>query len=111
MNHVKISAYVHKADGKTISVKPILKPIEEKLTSIGFSLDPKTHNYMYETKDKNDKATIFEKLRDLNVAFASGREWSPAEVFEYLRESGLVGGSFVRISWRNQNDYYFSDNQ
>lgn len=44
-------------------------------------------------------ANIFSHLRDLGLAFSTGREWSPAEIFEQLREKGLVVGQFTTIYW------------
>jgi hypothetical protein len=45
------------------------------------------------------------KLRDNNFFFSGGREWCPAEVFEYLREQSLLKGSYKKISWADPNNY------
>jgi hypothetical protein len=50
--------------------------------------------------DDADKARVMGVLRDAGVSFARGREWSPAEVFEWLRDPELLTGSFRSISWR-----------
>lgn len=39
------------------------------------------------------------QLRDLGLAFSAGREWSPVEVIEHLRDLGHFEGAFTEIYW------------
>jgi len=56
------------------------------------------------------KAALLSALRDAGVCFSAGTGWSPAEVFEYLRDEGLIGGVYRRIAWRSPNDPFVEDN-
>lgn len=50
--------------------------------------------WRFAAPDKPAMAKVFTKLRDAGVHFVSegGHSWGPAEVFEQLREDGLVSG-------------------
>lgn len=43
------------------------------------------------------KAREMTWLRDHGIPFAVGKEWSPAEIFEYLRDRGLVAGGYWSV--------------
>ena len=47
-------------------------------------------------------ARLAAQLRDLGIAFSYGRDWSPSEVVQQLRDEGLFKGSFNEISWTRQ---------
>ena len=55
--------------------------------------------------DDEEKAQVLTTLRDLGVCFSAGREWNPTEVFEWLRDQGLVSGPYRRIGWRGPGDF------
>jgi hypothetical protein len=63
-----------------------------------------------EFKNEEEKAKIFKLLRDSDFAFSIGKEWSPAEQFEELREHGLLDGSYRQILWKKKNDYQIKEN-
>ena len=94
-------ALVTKADGQTVRVKSLEESISKELENIGFSYDAKISEYVILVADNPEKARIFESLRDLDICFSAGKEWCPSEVFEYLRDIGLLKGSFYRISWKS----------
>jgi hypothetical protein len=48
---------------------------------------------------------LFAALRDRGVSFLAGREWSPAEVFAWLRDRGLLEGPYLRIAWTDPQQY------
>lgn len=50
-------------------------------------------------KDDTEKAGQLQWLRDCGIPFSAGKEWNPQEVFEWLREKGLVTGGYSAISW------------
>jgi hypothetical protein len=49
--------------------------------------------------DVEGMARIARGLIALGVPFSAGREWSPSEVVEDLRDRGLVDGPFQEIAW------------
>ena len=51
-----------------------------------------------ELRDDMDMARVLGEMRDMGVAMAAGREWSPSEQFERLRDDGLLHGSYDRIA-------------
>lgn len=44
-----------------------------------------------------EKARLFDELRAAGFYFLLAREWSPSEVFEELRERGLIEGPFTDV--------------
>ena len=58
---------------------------------------------------RGGKAQVLTALRDLGLCFSAGREWSPTEVFEWLRDQGLVSGHYRRIGWRGPGDFEIWD--
>ena len=44
--------------------------------------------------------------RDLEIAFAGGAAgWPPAEIFDNLRERGLISGKFKELLWVGQGNW------
>lgn len=105
MNVNSVMAFVTKADGKIIRVNLIDEKFEYELSKLDFVFDHDTKEYVLQVSDNDKKSKTFKHLRDLGVAFSSGKEWSPSEVFEYLREMGLITGKYTRISWTNLGEY------
>ncbi len=92
--------YISKADASEITVTAMTKSAERMLKNKGFFVymdDEK--RWKISVNDEKGKADIFRFLRDQDFCFSSGREWSPSEVFEYLKEKGLLTGKYKRISW------------
>ena len=108
MNNKSIKAFVTKADGKIVRVKLLDSSIKNELTNLGFSFDNNLSEFIIKADDNASKAKIFEKLRDLDVSFSGGKEWCPSEVFEYLRETGLITGQFKKIGWSGPGDYHIT---
>jgi len=48
-------------------------------------------------------------LRDADICFSRGREWNPAEVFEWLKDQGLLTGQFKSIARRGLDDWFLKD--
>jgi hypothetical protein len=90
-------AYVRSADGDVITVVAA-GPVPAQL---GFAANAEeSGSYRRRVADDRAKAQVFAALRDAGVCFARGWEWSPAEVFEWLRDHGLLSGRFQSInSW------------
>lgn len=105
MTYEPISAYVFKADLNQVCVRILDLSVEEDLLALGFSQDAKVSEFKALVKDEKQKSELFERLRALDIAFANGRDWCPAEVFFHLRDKGLLKGSFKVISWIGPDDY------
>jgi len=105
----KPDGYVTKADSSQIRVVASNQLLIDELNKIGFIFDNDLLSFVIQTKDNNEKAIIFDKLRGLGVCFSSGREWSPSELFEYFREIKLVSGTYKRISWDGPNSWKVSE--
>ncbi|MBP7546526.1 MAG: hypothetical protein KA754_01085 [Corallincola sp.] len=108
MNGERFSAFVTKADGNIIRLKLNENSISNILSDLGFVYDETLSEYTLTTSGAQEKARVFEKLRAAGVCFSAGKEWCPAEVFEYLRDKGLLSGSFKKISWRGPDDYHIT---
>jgi hypothetical protein len=106
MNTVK--AYVTKSDGDFVRVKILGAEIKEKLVAIGFVNDIDLNEYRLSTPSDEKKAEVFNRLRNMDVYFSDGREWCPSEVFEYLRDAGLLSGKFTMISWSAPGKFFIT---
>ncbi|MGF6418929.1 hypothetical protein ABH900_002432 [Stenotrophomonas sp. AN71] len=98
-----LSAYVQQADGSTVQVVLLHAGVRVALHALGFEGEAPT--LRAEVGDDAGKARLFAALRDLGVAFSAGREWSPAEVFSWLRDRGLLEGPCLRIAWTDPQQY------
>ena len=105
MNNDLIEAFVTKADGDVVRVNAIDKSCKEQLSKLGFAFDEEFKEYTLQVSGNRGKADLFDKIRALGWGFSSGREWCPAEVFRYLRDSGFISGAFKMISWTGPGDY------
>ncbi len=99
--------YVMKADGDSVSVKATDLNSIALLRHLGFHPNP-THDNVFTKAVENDaiKAELFKHLRDHDISFAVGREWSPAEVFEFLREKHYLSGDFTAIAWKGPQNWF-----
>ncbi|MFJ3485562.1 hypothetical protein ACIPL1_19550 [Pseudomonas sp. NPDC090202] len=95
----ELKAYVQSAAVQTVTVKVMDETLTPALKSLGFSMQARAGIVALNVIDDSQKARVFDALRQLGVAFSDGREWCPAEVFEYLRDKGLLSGTFVKVSW------------
>ena len=59
--------------------------------------------------DKKDITRILCTLRDNNIAFSSGREWPPSEIFEELREKNLLRGKYTKIYWSSPRCWHLQE--
>ena len=59
--------------------------------------------------DEADRERLIRSLIDLRALFVRGRDWSPAEVADYLRDQGKINGPFRRIMWRTPVEYLVSE--
>lgn len=108
MNGTLVKAFVTKADRKAVCVRLIVNSFQSELFNLGFKYDSELSEFIFLVSGDQEKADIFCKLRALGVSFSGGKEWCSAEVFEYLRDIGLLSGNFQRISWRGPGDYHLT---
>ncbi len=87
----------------TIKLKEIRGEIIQRILDLGAKNTGNEAEYMIPLPSESNKPKLFEKLRDIGIAFSTGREWSPAEQFEELREKGLIKGTFTCIIWHGPN--------
>lgn len=104
MNKLDVSAFVTIASGKFVRVKVINDIVKNDIESLGFIFDINLSEYVIPVSGHKSKAKIFFELEKLGVCFSAGKEWSPAELFEYYRELGLLSGKYKRISWRSLSE-------
>lgn len=74
----------------------------------GRELDEST-DYVLEFTGENEKIRLFTVLRDMGVAFSGGRDWSPSEQFEDLRDKGLITGKYKHIVWWGPGKYHVNE--
>jgi hypothetical protein len=92
--------YVRWADLHDIEIAAVDEQTGAALAKLGFGPHAELANVVIRAvADDVEKARVFAQLRDAGICFSHGREWNPAEVFEWLRERGLLEGSFRRIAW------------
>lgn len=108
----KTQAYVTRSDDNFIEIEIEIEIldncIKEKISEIGFINKTHTKKYRKITKTDEDKAEVFNQLRNLGVYFSNGREWCPAEIFEHLRDKGLLTGKYSMISWAAPEKYFLT---
>jgi len=100
----RLPGYVERADGEDIRLCLLDDRQAVALHDLGFVGGPTSTGFSCPCPDTQDKARVFAQLQQLGWAFAAGREWSPAEVFEHWREQGWLHGSYRRIAWVGPND-------
>lgn len=101
----ELKAFVEKADGDVIRVKVNDPSLSTELAAVGFVGSLEEGFFERYVADDVEKAKVFDSLRLLHIAFSNGKEWCPAEVFEYLRDKALLSGEFVRVSWTQPGQY------
>ena len=100
-----LKAFVEKADGDVIRVKVNDPSLSTELGAVGFVGALEDGVFERYVADDAEKAKVFASLRLLHIAFSNGKEWCPAEVFEYLRDKALLSGEFVQVSWTQPGQY------
>jgi hypothetical protein len=93
----------------SIKLKNVGKTMEGKIIELGGKQNGPIGEYLVPLGAEAAKPRLFSILRELGFAFSAGREWSPAEQFEELREKGLLQGKFSCVIWRGPNNYSISE--
>lgn len=100
----RLPGYVERADGDDIRLCLLDERQAAALHDLGFVPGPAPTGFSRSCAGPQEKARVFAQLQQLGWAFSTGREWSPAEVFEHWRELGLLHGSYRRLAWVGPND-------
>lgn len=99
---MKILAYIFYVTDR-ICIKRVSKEIESQMRELGaYSGDDQ--NWYITFSSKQELVFYFDKIRNMNIAFSGGQDWSPADQFEDMREKGLISGSYAKIVWRNSKE-------
>ena len=103
--------FVKQADKDYVLVHVADDSLCAGLESLGFMrVSTEDREMRIATPSKEDKAHLLSTLRDRGFHFSRGREWSPAEIFEWLRDQKLVSGTFSEIYWLNPHSWRIRDN-
>lgn len=96
-----MSGYVSEAASSQVVVKIEDNAILKKLTDFGFGVISTGIPKILSIKvpDEKAKAQTLSMLRDERLCFSAGPNWCPADVFEYLRDQGMLSGFYRRIAW------------
>lgn len=52
-----------------------------------------------------ERQRLVKMLIDLKALFSAGRDWSPEEVVEHYRDTGVVTAAYRSISWLKPDQY------
>lgn len=100
-----MKAFVSEGALSEIVVKVIGDSAVEFLVELGFAAvagaEQKTFSLM--VPDQLFKIKLFERLRDEEVCFSAGRDWCPADVFEFLRDQKKLTGVYRKVVWCSPN--------
>ncbi|WP_230940499.1 hypothetical protein [Burkholderia territorii] len=74
-----------------------------KLQTAGFH--KQGDQWIRQISDDADRQHLVRMLRELNVLFSAGRDWSPQDLVEHYRENGAVTGPYRSVSWVKPDEY------
>jgi len=95
--------YVSYCDG-VIKLRDVPDKLVDQLVMSGAIKGTTAGDLSFIIERDEDRVAIFSLLRNMGFAFAGGREWSPAEQFEDMRDKGMLKGVFKCIVWRGPNE-------
>ena len=94
-------AHVSQADRDLIVIAAV---DPERAARLGFT-EASDGRFVRSVGDEQEKANVMRELRDAGFCFSRGREWNPAEVFEWLCERGLLSGPFRSLSYTRPGEF------
>jgi hypothetical protein len=81
----------------------------EQFKTLGFVADQNDNKTLVlNASTHEEKAVIFTQLRNRGIPFSAGKEWCPAELFEYYRDQKLLSGTFRRIAWTGPGKWHIT---
>ena len=78
---------------------------KNELISIGFEKVEPYYSISMSTGDVEKRAVLFQKLIEIGTLFSDAKDWSPSEIVRHYRDKGLIRGNYLRIAWRNKQDF------
>lgn len=107
----ELHTYVSECHSAKIVVKVVSSHDITLLTSLGFYTDTDiaANAFICHVKNDMERSIILQKLRDHDMCFSAGKEWNPSEMFEYLRDEGLVTGTYRRITWMGPGQLFINE--
>jgi len=111
MEHKQLSPqnYVSLVLGEEIRVNHVTANVARWLEAIGARECIVNGELVWVVKADDEQALgeMMGQLRDMGVLFAGGPAgWPPAEVFDYLREKGVIEGEFQEVLWRGPGNWF-----
>lgn len=100
-----MQTYVNAVVRDEIRIKYVPEDLQKSLLDIGARKHSDEDCWVLCGNDKKELAGYFAMLRDVGIAFSTGKEWNPSELFEYYRELGLLNGTYKKISWYGPGDW------
>lgn len=86
------------------------KSLKAKLSAIARECDDDDADLCLPFSSKNDLVKILAQLQSLGIPFGSEPAgWSPAAVFEQLRDEGLIQGKIKTVAWRGRGDPFYGE--
>jgi hypothetical protein len=107
-----MKAYVVEASMARVSVRLVDDVFLEQLVALRFAPMEKSplSTFSVDVSGPELKAKLLANLRDHGVCFSVGPDWSPSEVFEYLRDQGWLKGNYRRVAWSGPGQFTITEN-
>ncbi len=96
--NLHLSGFVEAVQSDSIMITVEDHSLAPQLEEIGF-VPSCTGTYRIMVSNDELVAKIFIELRDMGFAFSAGPGWSPSQLFERFRETGLLSGEFLEVYW------------
>lgn len=78
---------------------------KNKLFSFGLEKVGQYYAVSIPITDVEKRAELIRKLIGIGALFSDGKDWSLSEIVSYYRDKGLIEGHYIRIAWRNKQDF------
>lgn len=102
-----IPIYVREADQEKVVIAGANEELLHDLEDAQFQVNRiGSDEIVVKISSEKEKSRLFELLRNMGICFARGREWSPAEVFEWLRDKRELAGAFKEIYWTSPGAWH-----
>ncbi|MBP1853590.1 hypothetical protein [Rhizobium halophytocola] len=103
--------YVAMCSDESIKVVCKSEPFKDFLLANEFTFEPLPQFYeevfgdvkgMYFVRraiNEDERVAVLDRLRNAGIPFSGGKAWSPQDVFEALRDSGKLNGTYLALDW------------
>lgn len=110
MDVTAIPSHVQAVNNCAVTVRASTPAARDTLAAMGFTPTGESPELLQRSATTDtERAQVFEQLRVAGFAWARGREWSPAEVFEPLRDLHLLSGPFKPLAWISPTEWVLRD--